>query len=117
MYGQRARSPAAMGLIPAGAYTNRDYLGARVRFGDAVPEALRDVCYDPQTSGGLLIALREDEAPKLLQELQAAGVAAEMTGCRVVQLRASPRASGPRDTSIYRYDQSALMAAIAGGQG
>ena len=67
---------AAMGLIPAGAYTNRDYLGARVRFGEAVPEALRDVCYDPQTSGGLLIALREDEAPKLLQELQAAGVAA-----------------------------------------
>ena len=67
---------AAMGLIPAGAYTNRDYLGARVRFDDAVPEALRDVCYDPQTSGGLLIALREDEAPRLLRELQAAGVAA-----------------------------------------
>ena len=67
---------AAMGLIPAGAYTNRDYLGARVCFGEAVPEALRDVCYDPQTSGGLLIALAEAEAPKLLQDLHAAGVAA-----------------------------------------
>ncbi|NWK95495.1 chemotaxis protein CheA [Sphingobium lactosutens] len=42
---------------------------------------------------------------------------AEIMGCRVVQLRASPRATGPQDGSIYRYDQDALMAAIAGGQG
>ncbi|HEX7877705.1 MAG TPA: chemotaxis protein CheW [Sphingobium sp.] len=40
--------------------------------------------------------------------------AAEMCGCRVVQLRASPRPAGPQDGSIYRYDQDALMAAIAG---
>ena len=46
-----------------------------------------------------------------------AGIMAEMTGCRVVQLRASPRAAGPRDASIYRYDQDALMAAITAGQG
>ncbi|HUD94238.1 chemotaxis protein CheA [Sphingobium sp.] len=41
---------------------------------------------------------------------------AGIMGCRVVQLRASPRAMGPQDGSIYRYDQDALMAAIAGGQ-
>jgi two-component system chemotaxis sensor kinase CheA len=35
-------------------------------------------------------------------------------GCRVVHLRASPRPAGPQDGSIYRYDQDALMAAIAG---
>ena len=40
--------------------------------------------------------------------------AAETLGCRIVHLRASPRPSGPRDGSIYRYDQDALMAAIAG---
>ncbi|HKY82110.1 MAG TPA: chemotaxis protein CheW [Sphingobium sp.] len=40
--------------------------------------------------------------------------AAEMFGCRIVQLRASPRPAGPQDGSIYRYDQDALMAAIAG---
>ena len=40
--------------------------------------------------------------------------AAETLGCRVVQLRASPRPAGPQDSSIYRYDQDALMAAIAG---
>lgn len=43
-----------------------------------------------------------------------AGQAAEILGCRVVHLRASPRPAGPQDDSIYRYDQDALMAAITG---
>jgi two-component system chemotaxis sensor kinase CheA len=44
-----------------------------------------------------------------------AAQAAEIMGCRVVQLRASPRPVSPQeDGSIYRYDQAALMAAIAG---
>lgn len=42
-----------------------------------------------------------------------AGPPVDMPGCRVVQLRATPRPSGPQDSSIYRYDQDALMAAIA----
>jgi two-component system chemotaxis sensor kinase CheA len=42
--------------------------------------------------------------------------AAETLGCRVVQLRASPRPAGPKDSSIYRYDQDALMAAISGAR-
>lgn len=42
---------------------------------------------------------------------------AEIMGCRVVHLRATPRSQGPQDGSIYRYDQSALMAALAGAQG
>ncbi|MDX3901577.1 MAG: chemotaxis protein CheA [Sphingobium sp.] len=46
----------------------------------------------------------------------AAGQAADLTGCPVVQLRASPRAAGPADGSIYRYDQNALMSAIAGAR-
>ncbi|WP_022681454.1 chemotaxis protein CheA [Sphingobium bisphenolivorans] len=40
--------------------------------------------------------------------------AVDMLGCRVVQLRATPRPTGPQDESIYRYDQDSLMAAIAG---
>lgn len=43
---------------------------------------------------------------------QAAGV----LGCKVVQLRTSPRPAGPHDNSIYRYDQDALMAAIGGAR-
>ncbi|WP_323810015.1 chemotaxis protein CheA [Sphingobium baderi] len=40
--------------------------------------------------------------------------AADVLGCRTVQLRAAPQPSGPQDASIYRYDRRALMAAIAG---
>ncbi|MDI1294385.1 MAG: chemotaxis protein CheW [bacterium] len=46
-----------------------------------------------------------------------AAQAAEIMGCRVVHLRASPRSADPTDASIYRYDQDALMAAIAGKRG
>lgn len=42
--------------------------------------------------------------------------AADMLGCRIVHLRATPRPVSPQDGSIYRYDQDALMAAIAGSR-
>lgn len=42
--------------------------------------------------------------------------AAEIMGCRVVHLRATPRSQGPQDASIYRYDQDALMAALGGAR-
>ena len=45
-----------------------------------------------------------------------AAQAADLIGCPVVELRASPRAAGPADGSIYRYDQAGLMAAIAGAR-
>ncbi|UZW54268.1 chemotaxis protein CheW [Sphingobium sp. JS3065] len=45
-----------------------------------------------------------------------ASQASELLGCRVVHLRATPRPNGPQDGSIYRYDQDALMAALAGSR-
>ncbi|BAV65894.1 chemotaxis protein CheA [Sphingobium cloacae] len=45
-----------------------------------------------------------------------AAQAADLLGCRTVRLRAAPQPSGPQDASIYRYDQDALMAAIAGAR-
>lgn len=51
------------------------------------------------------------------EAVEAAGMMADIAGCRVVQLRASPRPAGPRDPSIYRYDQDALMAALAERRG
>jgi len=68
-----ALSAAASGLVPVGAYTNRNYL-KQVTFAANVPEALRDVAFDPQTSGGLLYSLAEKEAFKLLDSLRAAGL-------------------------------------------
>lgn len=65
-----AQEMARMGIIPAGAYSNRTYLEGKVAADDRIPLDLLDVLYDPQTSGGLLIALPEAEAHRLLAVLQ-----------------------------------------------
>jgi len=59
---------ARMGLVPAGTYKNRDYAGERVRIDPTISEAMIDVLYDPQTSGGLLISL-EPERAQILEAL------------------------------------------------
>ncbi len=76
----RAREMAQMGLIPAGAYRNRDFFGPRVELGDDVPLDLSDVLFDPQTSGGLLVALPEDEAEVYAERLRVLGQPAAVVG-------------------------------------
>lgn len=61
---------AAMGFIPAGAYRNRDYAGAGVARAGEISRALEDIFYDPQTSGGLLIAVAEKDAQACLDALR-----------------------------------------------
>ncbi len=58
---------ASMGLVPAGAYRNKKYFTDRVDINGDIDETMVDVLYDPQTSGGLLISLPEDQAEKLIQ--------------------------------------------------
>jgi selenide,water dikinase len=65
---------AAMGLIPAGAYKNREFRAGMVRTAATVERAVEDLLYDPQTSGGLLIAVDEGEAHPLLDDLLGNGV-------------------------------------------
>ena len=66
-------------LLTAAAQRNRNYVGEAVRF-DGVPFAMEELLFDPQTSGGLLVAVAEAEAAPLLRELQAAGAPAEVVG-------------------------------------
>jgi selenide, water dikinase len=66
---------AADGVNTGGGKNNAAYLGDRVRFQQDVPDAVRWACFDPQTSGGLLIAVAPDRTGRLLEELEREGVA------------------------------------------
>ena len=65
-----ARELAEMGIIPAGAYRNMDYVKPHLSVSDSVPQVLVDLISDPQTSGGLLIALPAEQAQKLMAMLK-----------------------------------------------
>jgi selenide,water dikinase len=65
---------AAMGLVPAGAYRNRDFRLFMVDFAPTVNRILQDVLFDPQTSGGLLICVAPEKAEDLLKALKEKGV-------------------------------------------
>jgi len=65
---------ASMGLIPAGAYRNREFRESMIVFAETVERSRRDVLFDPQTSGGLLIAVREAQADALVAALRQGGV-------------------------------------------
>jgi len=70
---------ARMGILPEGMYRNRSFAEAQVDPG-TVPLELQDLLYDPQTSGGLLMAVHPEEAEALLAELRDAVPAAQRIG-------------------------------------
>ena len=61
---------AQMGFIPAGAYRNREFAEHHVCVSGNISRAMQDICYDPQTSGGLLMSIPKAEASACLAELQ-----------------------------------------------
>lgn len=77
-YIRGAKEYAQMGLIPGGAYRNQRYAEDLLDPGD-VEEVYVDLVSDPQTSGGLLLAVPEDEAGSLLKDLGKAGLGTEVS--------------------------------------
>lgn len=69
---------ARLGLIPEGAYHNRDYIEDKVHFASSVPRELSDIMFDPQTSGPLCLAMSEDDALSFVREF---GEPAAIIGC------------------------------------
>jgi selenide,water dikinase len=61
------------GMIPGGGKRNREFYAPSVRISDEVADEISELIFDPQTSGGLFIALPPTDAFKLLANLQAAG--------------------------------------------
>jgi selenide,water dikinase len=76
--------PGAHDLAPRhrtrGMNTNREHFAGWVRIESAVDPVVADLAYDPQTSGGLLIAVAADSADALAGALEAAGVQAARIG-------------------------------------
>lgn len=70
----RARELAAAGYTTGGGSANAAYLESLVTFAGTVPADLRAVLLDPQTSGGLCIAVAPSHLSALLGELEARGV-------------------------------------------
>ncbi|MBQ1525876.1 MAG: selenide, water dikinase SelD [Lachnospiraceae bacterium] len=66
---QEAVELARTGILPEGMYRNRSFAQDYVDPGD-VPLAIQDVLYDPQTSGGLLMAVDESDADMLFEEMK-----------------------------------------------
>lgn len=66
-------------LYTAAGQRNRNHTGPFVQF-EGVPFAMEEVLFDPQTSGGLLLAVDPAEASALEKELQSAGLPAKIVG-------------------------------------
>jgi selenide,water dikinase len=64
------------GLVSGAIERNREYASQFVKAASGVSEDILNALYDPQTSGGLLIAVREAEAVALLKRLRRRGVRA-----------------------------------------
>jgi selenide, water dikinase len=68
------------GNVPGGGRTNREHFAAGVSVAPGVEEDILDLFYDPQTSGGLLIAVDGGQAADLLSSLAVVGIAARRIG-------------------------------------
>jgi len=71
---------AREGFLPGGLKNNRDFIGDCVRFAEGVRQEYRDLLFDPQTSGGLLIAISPESAEAAISALGSHGVSARHLG-------------------------------------
>ncbi len=71
---------AAQGLLTSGDKSNRRYVGADIQISNHISQPLASLLFDPQTAGGLLIALEEARADELLARLREAYHDAQLIG-------------------------------------
>jgi len=74
---------AREGFLPGGLKNNRDFVAECAGFAESVAQEYRDLLFDPQTSGGLLIAISPESADAAISTLEQRGVTSRRIG-RVV---------------------------------
>jgi selenide, water dikinase len=67
-------------MIPGGLKNNRDFIGDCVSFADSIPEEYRAILFDPQTSGGLLVAIPPEAEETALRSFEEHHVKAARVG-------------------------------------
>jgi selenide, water dikinase len=71
---------AQKGFLPGGTQRNRDFIGGCVEFASGVPDDVKDLLFDPQTSGGLLISVAAKHSLQIQESLRARGQSAQNLG-------------------------------------
>jgi selenide,water dikinase len=83
----KAEEYAVMGLVPGGAHRNREFYASKVEGAKDCRPSLLDVLYDPQTSGGLLIAVAGEDREGIMRLLEEADV---KDACIIAEVVAKP---------------------------
>ena len=78
-----ALEAAREGFLPGGLKNNREFIGDCVAFEESVPQEYRELLFDPQTSGGLLVAVAPESGNDALAVLEHNGVPARRIGLAV----------------------------------
>jgi selenide,water dikinase len=68
------------GFLPGGLIRNMEFISGCVEFANGIPEEVRNLLYDPQTSGGLLLSVPVEHSPKLLRALGDRNIPAQEVG-------------------------------------
>ena len=67
---------AKMGMMPGGTFKNKEFRLGMIEFSSGVDPLIQDILFDPQTSGGLMICVKREQADALVSKLIDDGVAA-----------------------------------------
>ena len=67
---------AAAGILPGAIERNKESCGQRVNADESLPQEMIDICYDAQTSGGLLVSIAKKDADSFLKALHSDGISA-----------------------------------------
>ena len=83
------------GITTGSNQSNREAVGEQVCFGSGIDLRSRELVFDPQTSGGLMVAVGADKADEIIQRLHSAGVSEARSIGRVLSVSQTSEIASP----------------------